>query len=202
MDHAEQIYPDVNVSLVESLLRLEAGQVESVSIRLIAVSFLSGKNSLPGATECKALAPLLILRFGDKRSLPLLKRCFADRRAVPSAHVLRAGAIVYSSYGATEFTVVRKAASRLLRNHLADVVRLIERIRSYTDVPVRYKARLELRYDAVAGTKFVDMRALLTVRLLHLSKAPKVAKWVNDWKAKALLATVSDYDRRLVKRLL
>jgi hypothetical protein len=180
MGHPEQIYPDVNVVLGESLLRLEADQVEAASIRLIATSFLTGKRRVPGAGECKALAPLLILRFGDKRSLPLLRRSFADQKSVPVAQLLRAAAIVFSSYGGTEFGVVRRAASRLLRNHLADVVRLVERIRGYTDVPVRYGVRLKLRYDAVAGASFVDMRALLTVRLLHLSTAPRVAKWVAD----------------------
>ncbi len=200
--HAEQIYPDVNVALVESLLRLEPDQAETASIRVIASSFLSGKNRLPGAADCMALAPLLILRFGDRRSLPLLRRCFADQKSPPSAHLLRAAAIVYSSYGGTEFGEVRRAASRLLRNHLADVVRLIERIREYTDVPIRYRTRLELRYDAVAGASFLDMRALLTVRLLHLSRAPKVVKWVADWKAKTLSAAISQYDHDLLKRLL
>lgn len=202
MVNSEQVYPDVNVVLTESLLRVEPNQVESVEFRHFASSLLTGKNIFPGALECKALAPLLILRFGDKRSLPLLKRCFADSGPVPSALLLRAGAIVYSSYGIVEFVIVRRTASRLLRNHLANVVGLVERIRKYTDVPVRYKARLMLRYDAVACTKFVDMRALLTVRLLHLSKAPKVIKWVADWKAKALSDTISDYDRRLIKKLL
>ena len=132
----------------------------------------------------------------------MLSRCFADQSSAPPAHILRAGAIVYCSFGNPEFGIVRRAASRLLRNHLADVVRLVERIRDYTDVPVRYKARLDLQYDAVSKTKFVDMRALLTVRLLHLSKAQKVKAWVAGWKARAMAERISDYDRQLIRRLL
>ncbi len=64
MHHDEQIYPDVNIALTESLLRLEADKIESRTIRSLAVSFLLGKNKVPGAPGCKALAPLLILRFG------------------------------------------------------------------------------------------------------------------------------------------
>ena len=163
---------------------------------------MSGKSDIPGAGECKALAPLLILRFGDKRSLPPLKRCFDDEKSAVSAPLLRAAAVVYSSYGDTAFAEVRRSASRLLRNHLADVVRLVERIRKYPDVPIRYKARLRPRYDSVAGTQYVDMRALLTVRLLRLSRAPQVIRWVTEWKANVLLQRISAYDRRLVDRLL
>jgi hypothetical protein len=202
MGTAEQIYPDVNVAIVESLLRLEPSGGEAAKIRTLATSFLLGKSNVAGATECKGLAPLLILRFGDKRSLRLLKRCFTDARVADSPQILRAGALVYSSYGSIEFAAVRRASSRLLNNHLADVVRLVERIGKYPDVPARYKARVDLRYDAVAGIKFVDMRALLTVRLLHLANAKRVAKWVADWKAKSLLENISNYDRQLIARLL
>jgi hypothetical protein len=89
-----------------------------------------------------------------------------------------------------------------MRNHLADVVRLVERIRKYTDVPVRYKGRLRPRYDAVAGKQYVDMRALLTVRLLRLARGARVIKWVADWKTDILKQPISAYDRRLVSRLL
>jgi hypothetical protein len=197
----EQIYPNVNVALTESLLRLEADRVESSKIRSRAGRFLSGKSKILGAAECRAVAPLLVLRFGDKRSLPLLKRCFDSDKPTASAQLLRAAAVVYSSYGDKEFAEVRRSASRLMSNHLADVVRLVERIRKYSDVPVRYKARLKPRYDSVSGRPYLDMRALLTVRLLHLAKAPRVIKWVADWKADVLRQSISAYDRRLVNRL-
>jgi hypothetical protein len=202
MQHPEQIYPNVNVTLIDSLLRLEADKSDSMRIRSLAASVLSGRTTAPGAAECKALAPLLILRFGDKRSLPLLKRCFDDDKSPASPPVLRAAALVYSSYGDKEFIQVRRSASRLMRNHLADVVKLIERIRKSTDVPVRYKARLRPRYDSVAGAHYLDVRTLLTVRLLHMAKASRVARWVTDWKANILTQPISSYDRRLVGRLL
>lgn len=202
MQHDEQVYPDVNVALTEGFLRLEANRFESGKIRSLAAAFLSGKSSVSGASECRTLAPLLILRFGDERSLPLLRRCFDHDKSAPSAPLLRAAAIVYASYGDAEFGVVRKSASRLMRNHLADVVRLVERIRKYAEVPVRYKARLKPRYDPVARIHYVDMRALLTVRLLRLARAPQVIRWVSDWKISVLTQPISNYDRRLVNRLL
>jgi hypothetical protein len=171
-------------------------------MRTLAAKFLLGNSNISGASDCRTLAPLLVLRFGDKRSLPLLRKCFDDDKSAVSAPLLRAGAVVYASYGDKEFGEVRKSASRLLRNHLADVVRLVERIRKYPDVPQRYKSRLKPRLDPVAGTLYLDMRALLTVRLLRLAKAPKVSKWVTDWKSSILAHAISAYDRRLVGRLL
>ena len=202
MNHDEQIYPDVNVNLIESLLRLEPSRFVSSRIRSLAARLLTGQAIETGKSECKALAPLLVLRFADRRSLALLRRCFEDDKSYISTPLRRSTAVVYSSYGAQEFKIVRRAASRLLRNDLAEVVRLIERIRAYTEVPVRYSARLKLRYDAVADKQFVDTRALLTVRLLRLSKNPRVLKWVSDWKAQMLNARISSFDRRAIRRLL
>jgi hypothetical protein len=142
------------------------------------------------------------LRFGDGRSLPLLRRCFDNKGASFSPPLLRAATIVYSSYGDKEFGDVRKSASRLMRNHLADVVRLIERIRRFADAPVRYKARLDPRYDPVARTRYVDMRALLTVKLLRLARAPRAARWIIDWRTDLHRVPISPFDRRLVRRLL
>lgn len=201
MQHDEQVYPDINVGLVESLLRLEPSKSAAAAIRTIAVKFLTEKSKLPGASECRALAPLLLLRFADRRSLAALKQCFDDSEIV-SAPVLRSAAVVYSSYGDSEFGAVRRVAARLMSNHLAEVVRLVERIREGSDVPDRYKARLKPRYDSVAGRHYVDMRALLTVRLLRLSKKMQVLKWVSDWKGQMLEEAISEFDRRLLRKLL
>ena len=202
MGNDEQIYPDVDVALAEGMLRLEPNKFDARRIRTLATDFLTAKSGTMGAAECKVLAPLLILRFGDRRSLPLLRRCFDDETMLVSAPLLRAGAVTYASYGDSEFARVRRSASRLLRNHLADVVKLIDRIRRYTDVPIRYKARLKPQFDPVARKLYVDMRSLLTVRLLKLSKAPRVIRWVSDWEASVLTKPVSAYDRALLKRLL
>lgn len=202
MQKQEQIYPDVNVALVEGMLRLEPDRFSAKRIRMLAAASLSSHTSFPGTHECRALAPLLILRFGDRRSLPLLGRCLNDEKSAVASTLQRAAAVVYSSYPGKEFGVVRRSASRLLRNHLADVVKLIERIRSYHEVPDRYKSRLQPRFDGVAGTKYVDMRALLTVRLLHLSKSPRVVAWVASWRASTLSEAISAFDKRLVKKLI
>ena len=202
MANPEQIYPDVNVQIIESLLRIEANAAQAKRLRRLAKTLLTGKTKILGSSDCKAIAPLLILRFGDRRSLPLLMRCFGEQRQTQERNVLRSGAIVYSSYGTSDFSQVRRAASRLLRNHLADVVRLVDKVRAYTDVPPRYKARLDPRYDSVARAKYVDMRALLTVRLLQLSRAPKVKTWITTWKQKVKAERISTYDRDLIDRLI
>jgi len=89
-----------------------------------------------------------------------------------------------------------------MRNELATVVKLVERIRKYDDVPNRYKSRLKPRFDSVSGIKYVNLRSLLTVRLLRLSTSPRVVRWVSDWKASILADAVSTYDKVLVRKLL
>jgi hypothetical protein len=46
------------------------------------------------------------------------------------------------------------------------------------------------------------MRALLTARLLLLSPKKAVLVWVKDWRQNAIRGPISDYDRRLLRRLL
>jgi hypothetical protein len=192
----------LDLALTEGLLRIEGDRFIGRQIRAIATRLLSGKQTSPQSYMSRMLSPLLLLRFGDRRSLPLLERCFDDEKSSSPIPLLRASAIVFASYGEHEFTQVRKSAARWMRNDLATVVKLIERIRKYDDVPNRYKSRLRPRFDPVAGIKYVDLRALLTVRLLRLAKAARVARWVSDWKASTLADSVSPFDKVLVRRLL
>ena len=202
LKHEEQVYADVSVNFIESLLRLEPEPLEAKQIRALATRLLSGKEQITGASDCRALAPLLVLRFGDRRALPLLKRCFDGNNTGLSQAVLRSSAITYCSFGPTEVRDVRREASRRLLNHLADVVRLVERIKTFTSVPDRYKARLEVRYDSVAQTKYVDTRAVLTVRLLKLSGNHAVTGWIQQWAKNTSSQPISAYDRRFLKRLI
>jgi hypothetical protein len=199
MNADEQIYADVNVAAVEAFLRVEASGLVARRIRSLAVSLLQGKFVVPGAEECMAIAPLLILRFGDRRFLALLEGSLAGQK-VSSALVLRSSAM--ASYGIKEFSAVRRAAGRLLRNPLASVVLLIERIREYDEVPGRYRNRLALRFDSVQKIKYIDMRCLLTARLLSLNRTEAVQLWLRDWKHQTLASSISSYDRTLLSRML
>jgi len=202
MDNPEQIYPDVNVAIVESLLRLEPSREDGSRLRQFGAKLLRHELSVVGADDCAVVAPLLLLRFGDRRSLPLLKRILDDPDRVVAPGIVRSCAIVYASFGVDCLTAIRKSASKLLRNHLSQTVRFLEEIRRYQTVPDRYKARLYVAKDSVAGRKFVDMRILLMARLLLLSNSKSVSDWVADWNKKALVEPVSDFDQLLLKRLL
>jgi hypothetical protein len=82
------------------------------------------------------------------------------------------------------------------------VVRLIERIKKVDAVPNRYKSRLNIRYDSVSKGHYMDMRALLTVRLLNMARSKNVTDWVDQWKTKTLAKSISTYDQKLIRRLL
>ncbi len=201
MNSDEQVYADVNVAAVEAFLRLEVRAPAARQIRSLAVTLLQGKFAVPGLEECMTIAPLLILRFGDRRSLALLET-FLSGQKVSSPLALRSCAVVMASYGVEEFSGVRRAAGRLLRNPLASVVLLIERIREYDEVPIRYKNRLALRFDSVQKMKYIDMRNLLTARLLSLNRKPAVQSWLRDWKQQMMTSNISLYDRALLSRML
>jgi hypothetical protein len=200
LGHQEQVYADVNLVIFESLLRLEAMGDEAAEIRRLATWVLKRERNMTGLEDCAAIAPLLVLRFGDRRSLPLLKRILEDAERVQPATVVRAAAITYASFGVAEFREVRKSAARLLRNHLSETIRFIEEVRRYSEAPNRFKARLRLGWDAVAGIKFLDMRILLMARLLMLNDGPAVRTWVSDWKTNLLKESISEFDRWVIAR--
>ena len=109
--------------------------------------------------------------------------------------------MVYSSHDQGAFDEVRMVASTTLRNHLSTVVRLVEEIKKYDEIPVRYKNRLQLGFDSVAGRRFVDMRVVLSAKLLLLNEKPQARQWVRDWLSKVVKEDISAYDRRLLRRL-
>src|ERR1035441_882107 len=116
MDTPEQIYPDVSVAIVESLLRLDPSRKGAARLRQLGVQLLKRELLIAGAGDCAVVAPLLLLRFGDRRSLPLLKRILDDPDRVIAPSIVRSCAIVDASFVTDCFAAVRKSASRLLRN--------------------------------------------------------------------------------------
>lgn len=202
MSSPEQVYSNVSVALAEGLLRTEAEGYEARRIRVLGTTLLTARLDVPGSVECQSIAPLVLLRFGDRRSFPMLLRMLADETGRWPSPVIRSLGLVVSSFGAKEFQQMRRVASRLLRNYLADVVLLIERIQQYDEVPARFHNRLKPRFDSVQNQTYVDMRSLLTVRLLDLNGKPKVQSWINDWKAAVLTENLSSCDQRLINRLL
>lgn len=200
-EHPEQVYSDVPVLLLEGMLRLEASKAAASSIRQLAIAVLHGQGIPSPTAACRSTAALLLLRFGDRRSIPALKRVVQREDGNVPAPLVRAAAVVLASYGIDEYRFVRRRAAQLLDVNLAYLVRLVERIQRYEDVPGRYKARLNLHRDAVAGIEFVDMRAVMAARLLRLNRNTKVKQWLDNRLAQMRAASVSAYDVALLDRL-
>ncbi|MGI8958787.1 MAG: hypothetical protein ACR2IV_03295 [Bryobacteraceae bacterium] len=202
MENPEQIYPDVNVQLTESLLRLEPEAADLERLRQLTVSIIRIDRRMPGSEDCATAATLLVLRYGDARTRRLLKRLIEDPKQSAPRHVVRAAAFVYASESVDAYQEISEVASRTLRNHLSTLVRLIAAIRDYKEVPERYRNRLNVSSDSVAGVKFVDMRVILTARLLLLSQNKMVRHWVTH-RCKGMLGeAITDYDRALLRRLI
>ncbi|MDB4278566.1 RNA-directed DNA polymerase [Deltaproteobacteria bacterium] len=198
--HPEQVYPDVSRALFESLLRLEPTTASDARrIREVASSAL--KNPAKGVFAFASdVAPLLILRFGDRRSLPVLRTAFTGAGTNATQSAARASAIVFAGYGPSEAAVMKRAAGRLLYNHLARLVRTLDAIRTYRDVPDGFKNRIRSVYDPVAGRKYIDMRGLVAVRLLGLNRSREVQQWLRHKRA-TLEKTGSEYETALLARI-
>ncbi len=201
--HEEQVYPDVNVALFEAFLRLEPplGSTRK-RIRDVATSVIRGRSKLASLIAAASIAPLSILRFGDRRSLPVLARCFTRMHDELPSQTVRAAAIVYASYGADQFAFVKKSAAKILRHTLTDLVRFLDRVLAYREVPARFKPRFDARFDAVTGRSFLDMRSVIALRLLRLSKAPRVQTWIESKKVELLNSDISQFDKRMILRLI
>jgi hypothetical protein len=186
MANPEQIYPDVNIAVAESLLRLEPVGPELKELRALTKELIRREGRLPGEEHFGATATLLMLRLGGRGFSTLMKRCFENKNQLNQRAVVRAAAIVYASQNTDAYAEVRQVASTLLRNHLSTLVLLVAEIKKYETVPKRYRSRLSLGWDSVAGINFVDMRVILTAKLLLLSDSQAVRTWVLDWRKKTL----------------
>ena len=197
----EQVYPDVNITLLETLLRLEANPSVAKRIRVVATDLLAGEL-LGGNADCVAVAPLLLLRFGDRRSLPRLRLIVEQGRSRWQAPVIRSAAVTLASASREDFKFVRQHAAKLWNVELAQLVRMIERIQGYADVPNRIKARLLLSVDPLRDSRYLDMRAILAARLITLNDRPAVRRWLKEWREKmADSGGLSENDQQLLKRL-
>jgi hypothetical protein len=180
---------------------LEAFGSDKAAIREIGSKLL--RNSFPytGASDCAAIAPLILLRFGDRRSLPLLRRGFENSNERTSVPYVRASSIVVASYGPIQARALQRIASRVLRNHLSEMVKMLDAIEHYQDVPKRFLQHIDTNYDAVSGRVFIDMRTIVTARLLGLNRHPKVSVWLAQRRKHILSKPLSLFERNLIARL-
>jgi hypothetical protein len=200
--HRENIHQDVELLLLESLLRLE---VRGTSARLILRAATNALGQVgDGRRHIAFAAPacLLILRFGDRRTSRHLRHCFSERTKAKPPQLVRAAAIAYATYGRKEFGEVRRAAGILLSNPLALMVRMVWRLQHLKKIPDRFKSRLSIRLDSVKNRQYVDMRTVVAARLLRLNKRKAVYDWLRSWVSQARKRKISVFDKKLLRALL
>jgi hypothetical protein len=199
--HRQQIHQDVPLLLFESLLRMETRGFTARRVLQRAETVLEEVLDGRRPELFAAAACLLILRFGSRRDLSLLRPCFRDRRKALPSDLIRAAATVYASEGKNEFNDVRRSAAVLLLNPLALMVRLGLRIMKFSEVPDRYKARLHTRYDPLTNQDYLDMRTLVAARLLALNRRKSIRLWLKSWALSLSKRKLSAFDKRLLARL-
>ena len=196
-----QVHEDVELLLIESLLRLEIGGTKARSILRLANQMVDDVAAGRRHFAFAAPACLLILRFGDRRNKTPLRRCFAEQINPKPAQLIRAAAAVYAGYGPKEFAEVRKAAAILLSSPLGLMVRMVRRLQNLENVPDRFKLRLRIRLDSLRGRHFVDMRTFVAARLLCLNRRKAVRAWLTEWIEEANKHKMSSFDRSLLQKL-
>ena len=201
-NHDEQVYPDVNRNLTEGLLFVEAHGKDALYYRNLASKLLAKQLKFPGSDDCAAIAPLLILRFGDRRSLPRFRKIVKHLSDDTHRAIGKAVAVVYASYGKREYKEVVKAASKLRNNYLSQFLRMLDVALEYENVPERFKIRRQPVYDSVSGKFRVDMRKLLVLRLLNLNNNDPVLKWIDDTREWIVGQEISSFDKKLVQKIL
>jgi hypothetical protein len=201
LTNKKQIHKDVELVLVESLLRVEVTGRGSGPILKLAVRLLKEVEGYTRHFAFAAPACLLIVRFGGRRYLADLRHCFQEHTSPKPPLLVRAAAIAYASYGQKQFLEVRKAASMLLSNPLALLVRMVWRLQSLKEIPDRFKARLSIRLDSVRGRHYIDMRTVVAARLLRLNRRKVVRAWLVAWIAHAKSKRVSVFDQNLIAKI-
>ena len=90
---------------------------------------------------------------------------------------------------------VKECAARSHRNVLATVVRMIDEMLKYQNVPSGFRDRVRLNFDSLEKRHRLDMRALATLNLLNLNPAPGVQAWLrstlNGYMGKPISALLS-----------
>lgn len=196
-----QVYPDVNYQLLESLLKVSPDDIARRRLLKLGTDLVKGIRTFRGATQARPLGPLMILRFGDGRSIkPLFKLLDTHGQKLPQ-ELMRSVCAVVGGCKLVGFTAVQTAASTLLRNHLSEFVRLVLKVRDFSTVPGRFKSRVRLDRDSITGSVYVDMRALLAARILGLSTHKAVRAWLAATKKDHLSKPISKFEVSLVNRL-
>ncbi len=200
--HKDQVHEDVEYILIESLLRLEATGARARYLSQVGFDILDEVVSSKRSPFFAAPACLLAMRFGGRQSRVPLRKFFTERGWGKHTQLIRSSAIAYSTYGRPEFLEVRRAAAFLLNNPLALMVRMVRKIQSLDQVPGAFKARLNLRRDPVSGRFYLDMRTYTAARLLKLNNRKAVHLWLLQWARQMLMQRTSNFDRRLIKKLI
>lgn len=200
LKHKEQTHEDVELLLIESLLRLEARGRRARLIAKLGIEALTEIIDSRKSFVFAAPACLLILRFGDRRSKSQLNRCFRERTKTRPSHLVRASAIAYATYGTREFSEVKRAAAVLLNNPLALMVRMVKRLQTLRQVPDRFKVRLTIRWDSVRGRSYIDMRTYVALGLLALNRRNAIRQWLKQWVKESKKKSLSAFDRRLIRK--
>jgi Reverse transcriptase (RNA-dependent DNA polymerase) len=186
---------------LESLLTTEASGHDAVELRRLASELLSSRHPRSRHKICLSIAPLILFRFGDKRSLTSLKKhLHMHWESMPPIYRRSCAAVYVAMGGKAKLTEVTKLVAEKRAIDMSVFCYTLDAILSRSDVHKRMKERMQLRNAFASGVKTFDTRKTLQLRLISLNRNMQVQQWVNN-KLKSFAPQVSEFERNWWKRL-
>ena len=163
------VYPDVTRVFTDEILKIDTLAVTGTDrrrLRHLARRAL-GRNT--GDNIPSEMGALLLMKFGDRRSVPSLWKALSSS---PRSRDARGIALVLASFGVKYCNRVLQLDTSIMGTGLFSSVRLLERVCS-DPIPDRVKGRMQLRCDSLSGTYHLDTRVLLIAVLYALNPRSK-----------------------------
>jgi hypothetical protein len=202
IEHDEMVYEDLPYFAISGLLQEHLERPHHIAARDLGRRLIVGTQRNCSAVHVRALGPLLLLRFGDKRALRTLESVVDKDRATSPHEVTRAAALVYASEGPENHAKVERWVAQMVHNPIALCMGLLSVIQKYQDVPAQFASRAKVSTDGITFKKFMDFRSLLSIRLLRVSSHPNVEKWLNDKRREIVRKVTEKREAALVSYLL
>jgi hypothetical protein len=183
--------------LLEGLLRLEPLGADRTLIRefvRVDVKRLAEEARQP---RTKALLPLLLFRFGDRRGVRTLVKML--EQSVQSPVLARSLSMVILAMDASKEAWIKDLASQLSSNTLSATMRFLKAVKDIKFISKILKEPLQLKRDSMSNQYYVDIRVLISLALLTTGDESAVRRGVRSiadgWRPK-----ITAFDRELLDR--
>jgi hypothetical protein len=192
---------DLVQNCFESLLTTEASGGQARKLRELAIALMNGGHARSRHKICLSAAPLLVFRFGDRRSVPSLRaRLHRDWDGMLPLYRRSCAAVYVAMKGRPALLEITKLVAERRTFDMSVFCLTLDALLKRKDVHQRVKDRVQLTSSFASGLKTLDTRKTLLIKLISLNQTKEVQNWVRD-KVAGFAPKVSSFERQWWKRL-